>query len=495
MSAWWSKLVDKVLGTRESSTGTAATEATDGVRVETDAVVKQGRVRRVTVGLDYGTSSTKCCFRENADEKPFHFVAHDRGEHHGSSLLFPTSVAIDQGRLFTGFAAELRAGSSPLRSFKMCLLCQAQAAIGRAASVACKRCLGTHPGHFELGGQHWSAEDLSTIYLSVVLGQALARLPVALGVEAGQLRVQVNSAAPLDQMSEFGQVGRFFDRAVFYAFRLAHQSRQGWDVDQVRRALDEVRREPLPAVEQSPTRVFPETHAAITGYLMLPESERGLYGLIDVGAGTTDVAFFWLQKDEAVTKAWYYAAGSRPVGMDDIDSALESVHRESRGNLRRLREQMSHQQLQGCAALLAPVVKSIWRHYAGVLGDAMKVDQRVRAWHADDVAKFRLFMVGGGARCRPLASQFEKSPGIVKRWERYPQCLSVPGRARVCLPDGSVSTINELRETAVASLLLLAFGLSHPRPDIPAYDRDEDGVARAEPSHRGFGPDELYGHT
>jgi len=495
MSEWWSKLVEKVLGTRGTTAEWPTRTTADGERAGPDATPKGHRVRRATIGLDYGTSSTKCCFREDAEGKPFHFVAHGCGEHHGSPLLFPTSVVIDQGRLFTGFDAELRAGVTPVRSFKMCLLCQAQTAIGRSAEVACGRCLRAAPGHFELGGQRWSAEDLSTLYLSVVLAEALARLPVALGVETGQLRLQVNSAAPLDQMSEFGPVGEFFDRSVFYAYRLAGRARQGWDVDEARQALEEVRRESRPTVEQSPTRVFPETHAAITGYLMLPESERGLYGLVDIGAGTTDVAFFWLQKDESTTKAWYYAAGSRPIGMDDVDRALQPVLRGESGDLRRQREQLNDKQLAAHAGILEPVVKSMHRHYAGVLMDAMQVDQRDWAWRDKGLAKFGLFMVGGGARCGPVASRFVKTPGVGQRWEREPQSLPVPGRTRVCLPDGSVSTIKELKETAVAPLLLLAYGLSHRRPDIPAYDRDADGVQKPPPPVPGFSPEDLYGHT
>lgn len=241
--------------------------------------------------------------------------------------------------------------------------------------------------------------------------------------------------------------------------------------------------------------MFPETRATITGSLMLPESERGLYGLVDFGAGATDVAFFWLQKDESTTKAWYYAAGSRRVGMDDVDRALQSVLAGQPGELRRHREQLNDEQPAGHAGLMEPVVKSMHRHYAGVLVDAMKVDQRDSAWRDKGLAKFRLFIVGGGARCGPVASQFVKAPGVGQRWERQPQSLPVPGRTRVCLPDGSASNINDLKETAVAPLLLLADGLSHRRPDIPAYDRDADGVQKPPPPAPRFTPEDLYGHT
>ncbi len=492
MCAWWNRLVEKMIRTPGAAgVDDIATPASGPPEAARD----RERRRRVTLGLDFGTSSTKCCFKEESDGKPFHFVAHDREDQSSSPLLLPSAVAIEDGRMYFGFEAEHRTEARSVRSFKMCLLCQAQAESGRTASVPCNRCLREQPGFFDLDGYRLSAEDISTLYLSALLGQALARVPSALSAHTDQIRVHVNSAAPLDQMSEFGPVGEYFDRVVFYAHRLAARAHQGWSVAEASRALAEVRIEPKPAIEQSPTRVFPETHAAITGYLLLPESEKGLYGLVDIGAGTTDVAFFWLQKDERVTKAWYYAAGSRRVGMDDVDRAMEPVLDPRAGDLRRLREALSDKQLASHSNLLDPVARRMHQHYAAILREAMTVDQRDWAWRHNGVAKFGLFLVGGGARCGPVTGRFEEVPAVGSQWQRPPELLSVPSGSRVSMPDGSLTTLKAVADSTAASLLLLAYGLAHPRPDIPPYDRDRDGVPKPPTPDRGPTPEELYGHA
>lgn len=471
MSAWWKNLFrGKTKDAPPPREAVAAAGPSPSPRA----------IRRATLGLDFGTSTTKCCFREQAERKSFHIVEFERIVAGDSRVLFPTTIAFDSGRLLFGHAAEHCSTREKLRSFKMCLLCLARAnRADRAtgAMPACVNCLPDKPGFYRIGGQLLSAEDLSTLYLSHVMRVAKRRLVATVGGDANEVRITVNSAAPLDQMGEFGKVGEHFERSLFHGWRLADQSREGWPIEQALESLQSARREAVPLVEQSPTRLFPETHAAMTAYLLLPQSERGLYGLVDIGAGTTDVAFFWLQKDENDTKAWYYSAGSRRVGMDDLDGALRSVLANENGNLRSARQALSDAALTEHLPLFEPVAKQIRMHQAGVLTEAMGVDQRPKAWFANGKACYKLFLAGGGSMCNPLVDFVTEAPPHPQtRWEEVPMALAIPASTNVALANGTVDKIRSLREPAAERLLLLAYGLAHPRPDIPKYERDTEGV-------------------
>lgn len=470
MCAWWRKFVTR------NKARAAETPPQAAVLRPTP---KKRATRRVTIGLDFGTSTSKCCFREEAEGKSLVVLGHDAPFAGASQVLWPTSAAVREGAFVFGYEAETSQVSEVVRSFKMCLLCQARAAAQAASSDgnSCANCMAARPGHLRFGEFVLSAEELSTLYLAVVLGAAKRRVLRALDAKPGDVRFVVNSAAPLDQMSEFGEVGEHFENALYYAWALADLARQHWPAEEALSALQRARQIPRPAVEDSPTRIFPETHAAMTAYLLLPESDQGLYGLLDIGAGTSDVAFFWLQKGEASTTAWYYSAGSARVGMDDIDQVLAKPLNVAACDARAAREALDYDEIQVYEDLIKPIADRVYRHSAEVLYQAMRLDQRPHAWFSHGLAKYRLFLVGGGSMCEPMTKRIERQPPRhMAEWEEAPESLSIPSRTRVMLPSGETVPLKSLGEPHAARLLLLACGLSYRRADIPKYERDKEGV-------------------
>jgi len=435
-----------------------------------------GRLRRATIGLDFGTSSTKCCFREERDGEPYTLVAHDTLGRGTNRLLLPTSVALVNGRLLFGHRAETAGSGRIIHSFKTCLLCQARTASHQLLRLddpdACPRCRTARPGWFRLGGQDVSAEDLAILYLAVVLKECRNRLFAILNADASTVRININAAAPLDQLGEFGDLEECFQRCVYYAWLLTGQAQDEWPLRDALSAIENIRRTSLLSVEQSPTRVFPETHAAMTAYIMHPLSESGLYGLVDIGAGTTDVAFFWLQKNEAQTKAWYYAAGSRRVGMDNIDMALRRLLEPCDGNLRAARESLAPGVILASHRLFQPILSQVDKHQACILREAMQVDPRDWAWRKNRKALYKLFLVGGGSAFEPMHEMLSKGSPIATYWREEPSRLAIPSTTRVALPDGTVVPFSRTSENSSGHLLILAYGLASPRPDIPRYERD-----------------------
>lgn len=478
MCAWFQKLTEGLFGNHRSKP------------VDSPAA---GRRRRVTIGLDFGTSTSKCCFREELDGKPFVFVAFAGPDGEGHSPLFDTAVACADRTLIFGPHAKSAAGV--VRSFKMCLPCQARKDAGSLQTGQCPRCNSDVPGTFRLAGEALSAEDVCTLHLSVMLSEVLNAIPSAVGGDPSRLRMHVNAAAPLDQLKQFGSVGPYFERVVFYALRIAEAGvpKRHWPIADALAALRAARQQPLPGESESPTAVFPETHAAITGYLLLPESEKGLYGILDVGAGTSDVSFFWLQKDQNDTRAWYYATGTIPRGMDDVDRALAPELKVPADQLRAKRESMGAEWLDRKGAMFDAVSRAISKHLGAVYHDARGVDQRDWAWVDKGVAQFRLFLVGGGAGCTPLVERSAKTPPQGSGWKEAPARLLVPSNASVVAPDGSLLSIRKATFEDARPLLLLAYGLAHARPDVPKFDRDRDGVVVVKTERTQISHEDLYG--
>lgn len=476
MSGWWHKLLGRKGSSPELAVGRA-----ESVQTKASVCSAQGDpgpTRRVTIGLDFGTSTTKCCLHEDQEAAAFHFLAFRDPRTGGSAVLMPTTVTWCGEKLLFGAAAEQAAYCETVRSFKMCLLCQSQAASQSAHSSDCPNCRPERRGWFRLASEEFSAEELCTLYVAYVLGLAKQAAPFLLRGRRDNLKLFVNSAAPLDQMEAFGAVGEYFDRMVHYAWHLAGRVTDGIALTTARQLLREAGVEPRPAKEQSHTRVFPETHAAMTGYLLLPQSESGLYGLVDVGAGTTDVAYFWLQKDDRETKAWYYAAGSERIGMDDVDRALLDVLQSNARNVRNIRESMPPSELVMHNPLIEPVAKRINSHQANILDQARKVDRREIAWRDRGKARYRLFLAGGGTVTAAIQERLTKNSPIAPTWAESPRPLVVSMSNKAVFPDGTIASLDSACHKEAARLLLLSYGLAHRQVDIPKYDRDADGVTK-----------------
>jgi hypothetical protein len=492
MSAWWDSFAKFFRGKSGPHSAPAAptTRPHDGKpRPDTPPVppakpAPPARKRRITIGLDFGTATTKCIFREELESAPFHVVGFGHARDATRGILFPTAACIADGRFVFGTAAEDLGAAKTIRSFKMCLLCQASASAAttseRRKHPTCEQCAADWPGQFRMNGHTLSAEDISTLFLAVVLREAKDRAQRYLRCDENGTRFSVHLGAPLDQIGEFGNLSQLFERCVYYGWRLTDRATSGWRVEDALAALEAVRREPRPAPEMSPTYVFSETHAAITGYLVLPQSENGLYGVVDIGAGTTDVSYFWLQKDERDTKAWYYAAGSRRVGMDDIDLALRDRLASQDGRIRAARESSGDEILVQYAAIVEPVITNMHRHRVEVLEEAARVDERHRAWCNADVANYRLFFVGGGSSSGQIRGRLS-NPVLASRWREPPSQLSIPASTRVVFEDEGIMTLGDFQQPGLGSLLLVAYGLAFRRPDIPKYERDRDGVHQPPP--------------
>ena len=74
----------------------------------------------------------------------------------------------------------------------------------------------------------------------------------------------------------------------------------------------------VPTEEDRHSFVIPESMAALHAYLASPLAEDGLYALIDVGAGSTDISFLRFTRS-LPTQCAFSAARSETGGADNVD--------------------------------------------------------------------------------------------------------------------------------------------------------------------------------
>jgi hypothetical protein len=403
--------------------------------------------------LDFGTSATKVVVRIDEGPAPprFLIVGPSRAV---STVLFPSSVAIEGGDLLFGAFAENSAAPTKARSFKMNLPAEAES-----------RQHGWR-GRLEFGPSALSAEEVSTLYLAWVLNDVLTQVGSALN--GADLKVTVNAAAPLDQMEQEVNLRELFHRIVFRALKISHLATDRWPLAEARGVVADICRVPLPPDEESPVTILPETHAAMTSYMLQPGRPRGNYASVDVGAGSTDVAFFWFHATDGRPEMCYYGAASDFVGMDDMDLVIATASGTSPASARKSRE-TGRVNLSLFSTSLAPVLESIYKCYRRGFGRSYDRCRGESEWcHPDGRAKYTLCLVGGGSLCDTLVSRLNRPLPLLYMASVNVEVLRVPDDLDVLQPSG----YHRIQQIAPGeqSLLLLSHGLAHRAVDIPAYE-------------------------
>lgn len=464
MASILDKLKAKLRGVRsEAEVKPSGVGTAPGGRLAAPA--EQRRTHRVYVGLDFGTCSSKAVVQidpEDARHRRFFAVAHrtaDAGASNGSSrLLCPSTVDVRDDKFFFGYQAEAAATGEVVRSFKMCLPCLWQDARTRGP---CPRCRAYKPGHFLLDGRSWSAENLAILFLAHVIRGIKDSVLKQLNGDPAQFFI--NSAAPLDQLAHDSELGRSFQRVLYYAYRLSERVSNPWPLADAASALREIGQQQMPDLSDIPTTVFPETHAAMTSVLApLPVNQN--YATVDIGAGTTDVAVFYFHRTDGEPEACYYTAKSEFVGIDQIDELLRDLVPIG-ATVRAWRQALSANELDRASQRFAAPIDAMWKHFRQRLGESYARNPGPRYW-----SDLIVYLVGGGAQFPPVVHRFEQRfPWIVGDRTVVIEVPTIPSSVLVLDSDGQVT-----RQSGhdSASLLLLAYGLSHGAATIAKWVRD-----------------------
>lgn len=459
--------------------------------VSTSGDAGQHKPLSVTIGLDFGTCATKCVVNLEGAEcgrDKFLAIAFPSETSRLGVLCVPTAIGVHDGNLhFCGGADHLRE-DCVIRSFKMAIPC-----IGTTwGAYRCPLMLRDAPGHFEICGRHLSASDLAAMYLAVILRQIRQQVSQHVGRKR-DMTVFLNLAAPLnqlvgishescspgtcdleDEMVRDTAISREYIALGQRSLFLSECCQNPWPVEEAVDALKRAKEQPILTLEDSPAYVVPETLAAIAGYVNRPGTLSGRFMTLDVGAGSTDVSVFWLEKHGGKIKPWYYASRSLHVGMDAIDRDLEHATRSlAGGSLRARRESLQRSDGSlGCYRQeCQDTIDAIDKHRRTTFGYGYSKEKCASIWGDRHRADIVLLMIGGG--CAVDLVQDVASADLWNNVIGKPD-VEMPGldvTKYILGPDGREHKIDELSKFEEhLHLLIIAEGLAHKIVDIPEWE-------------------------
>ena len=250
----------------------------------------------------------------------------------------------------------------------------------------------------------------------------------------------------------------------------------------------------LPDESEITTFIVPETYAAVISYVNSRQAEEGLYVVVDVGSGTTDVSFFRLSLGPK--KVIFYEARTGLIGVDDIarDIILHSLagsdagvqkgladtreigavrntialgSAEGNGSRVFLTGRQAYQVgVEKYDAILGENATRVFDHYRKTFAGAFRKEKSEGRWK-----EFSMFTIGGGCRISRIRLSAEKKP-----WDRIDQVVQ---KKLVFLDDLSIDQDTGKVAQAVDlphDLVAIAYGLSFHTGEYPEFvlPRDVD---------------------
>ena len=277
-------------------------------------------IKRVIVGIDFGTSTTKAMYRPVELGASTRLIDFAHGHRKFPSYAMPSSVRLDsEHRMWFGAIAEDGHGQI-FRSFKVCVACQ-------VGAISCRGCNQNDAeknalplGRFadSLFG-FITAYELMVYYLAWLLHEVDKIIRRELG-EFVEPELQYNLGVPVAHLNAKPELVDRFEWILHTAVALRGKIQQGISAMQARSLLIEILPDSmLPPPDYRRHRALPETVAAA---MWLQKNANGIdstnYMLVDIGAGTTDITIYRYNQVNS-DKLPIYGAKSVSVAGDNID--------------------------------------------------------------------------------------------------------------------------------------------------------------------------------
>jgi hypothetical protein len=226
----------------------------------------------INLGLDFGTYSTKLIMRVRGASKRPLVLFLDEPDPEYPAFAVPSLVCLSNGKLFFGQEARRRGGHL-FSSLKVSLLPPPP--------------LGTwDPDDFP----HGTTPDLLVaIYLAWILG----RVKMAVGEDRAS-RFSLNVAAPMNHVENQALKERYL-QVVNAAWQAAFENAaplvtQEAELNRLGSVFTSLLARPVPALENRRFEILPETLAPLASLFWDPKTHAGLYMMVDMGAGTTELS-------------------------------------------------------------------------------------------------------------------------------------------------------------------------------------------------------------
>lgn len=442
---------------------------------ESGPFVRAGPVR-LSVGLDFGTHSTKVAyFQFGAGARVIRPLRFQHGLAHWPEFTLPAVGLIRNSRLVWGAeaAAELdrRPWNEGIRRLKVLL-----AGIGDPASAE-DSAREEYSRELEREGVDqvvWRPEHVASAALAVQVAE-VHRLLRSL-YPGRQLDAQFTIAVPIDHVQNSTVLGLYHQVENTSQQLLSDDGTLRVSVeDLVSVAADEFPRAGRDERPDGRLYTLPEAVAQIASYLTSLEATAGVHGVVDIGAGTTDVSVFRLDRPERhVQECYWYSALAIPRASTFVHRAVAEMLPPETGS--RLTEM---DLVRECAARQDRAVEALERIRT----------MTKRAWasaygHLKKETVWRgcpLFLCGGGALLPGADAVFRQC--WVRQWPPHElRDLPTPSDYR---GDGV-----PFRRMAVA------YGLAIPKPEHGGFVLPKDAPDHTPPKrykrYEGMGGDQPY---
>lgn len=435
--------------------------------------------RRYHLGLDWGTSSTKMVLRDyGAVGAPSAMVLTPEGR----AERYPSTVALDDGRLWFGWEAEARRARAALVWDSL----KARAAVrnGWAESA---------------GAEALTVADLVSLSVAHVISVGLRHAQEHAASVGAEARMAMTLGAPEPDLQVRSDA--YLD-VVVPAYRLARATAfdpQGQPITESLGLLDELRRDVLPKLDRTPAKrnlwLRPEVAAAMMWLYESPRVGEGPYTVVDIGAATTNASFFRIHAahdDDGVRRTKgglaFLGAATRPPAMDALGTALAAASGGGttavsiRGRERKLLRRHVHDDA------VVQVLDGMHETWAKARQYAWPKAPELKHWEG-----LQFLVVGGGSTCPEIVKRFEQLPGYLRgKLDRYGR-LADPGRPADLrrFARGASPPLYKGDPT----FLLVAYGLSFHAGGLPdiALPNEVSPFQRSE-FHRRFVSSEELGY-
>lgn len=378
--------------------------------------------RTIIVGVDFGTSSTKVIWQDLSDNhfEIFRWGATGTGL---PALLLSSAIVIRGSAIHFGVPdGDVREGDIRLTSVKLCVLCRSNPSI-----CSCGSSVARH-GMVRLPGQEtaYPASTFACLFLAHVFHEVEHRLMGQFPND--DLLLLWNIGCPMDYLDEAGRKGEW-ERMAGVAMDLHGGVSNPASVSPLAEVTARLASFAVPAPGARNYFVQPEGLAAVKAFLESPHAESKTYAIVDVGAGTTEVSFFFngriMTERGQPLRPSYLADSTQPVGGGRIDLELAQAWKCSTEDARRRKE-------AGEAKLpIGRSMSEICVQYERTCREIVKCHKLTAAGDK----QFDLFVIGGGGRLRPLQEALRSRPlpgGFVRDgWRQLQPPRSLNGRLAI----------------------------------------------------------------
>lgn len=353
---------------------------------------KPRRERSIVVGVDFGTSSTKVMWQDLSDNQ-FRVFRWPRSGSGTNDLALPSTLTVRDSVVEIGLpSAELRPGDLTFESIKLCVLCQGKPTVCRCQNNRFRE------GHLRVTGlsDGVPANAMASVFLAHVFQEVEGSL--VKHHPDDDLLLLWNIGCPMDHLDE-DRTKELWERMVSAAMELRLKLGSTISADILCEAKRVLERTVVPPAGERNFFVQPEGLAAVKAFLESPFSESKTYAIVDVGAGTTEVSFFFHGQMMAELgrpmRASYLGDSTFPVGGSKIDVQLAQVWGCAIEEARKRKERGSRK------IPAVPATKEICSRYEMTCRSVVKSGRL----QAPSDKRFDLFLIGGGGRMKTLQDQ------------------------------------------------------------------------------------------